>query len=349
VTSALIEAKHVSKSFIDERDLLGRPRRTIRALHDVSLTLRAGQSLGLVGESGCGKSTLARLLIGLDMPNSGSLSLSGAPYPAHHGQRQRRVAQHVQMVFQDPMASLNPRKTGLSVLTAPLRALTELDSDQRLRRARQVLELVELPERVLQQYPHELSGGQAQRLAIARALAPRPQLLILDEAVSSLDVSIQARVLQLLHRLRSELELSYVFIGHDLAVIEVLCEEIAVMYLGSIVEQGPTRTILDNARHPYTRVLRSAVPVIGQRPRRIELSGPAPSPAHPPQGCSFHTRCYRAEERCSQQVPSLSAGLADHPCACFFAHDSEPPEPAHSDDAPPSDVGAERAPKSPPD
>ena len=323
MTHALLEARKVAKHYAIGPSWFA-PRAQLRAVHDVTLTVTRGMSLGLVGESGCGKSTLARLLAGLEPPSSGTLSLAGESYPAQSGLRRRLVSRKVQMVFQDPGGSLNPRKTAGQLLTAPLESLTDLSKAQRLARAREVLELVELSPDVLSRYPHELSGGQAQRLALARALAPWPELIVLDEAVSSLDVSIQARILRLLVRLRRQLNLSYLFIAHDLAVVEVVCDHIAVMYLGSVVEQGATKTVLETPRHPYTRALLSAVPVIGKRARRIQLSGEAPSPARPPPGCAFHTRCYRAEARCRKQEPKLEDGQVDHPCACFFAHDSAP-------------------------
>ncbi len=326
MTRALLEAHRISKYYAAGGTWFG-PQPKVRAVHDVTLTVTPGVSLGLVGESGCGKSTLARLLVGLDAPSAGTLSLAGHRYPTASRQRRRLVSRKVQMVFQDPGSSLNPRKTAEQLVTAPLASLTRLNEAQRRERVRQVLELVELSPRILSRYPHELSGGQAQRLALARALAPEPELIVLDEAVSSLDVSIQARILRLLARLRRELHLSYVFIAHDLAVVEVVCDEVAVMYLGSIVEHGSTRAVLETPKHPYTRALLSAVPVIGKPSRRIELLGEPPSPAHPPPGCVFHTRCYRAEARCQKQEPTLKDGQVDHPCACFFAHDSEPVPP----------------------
>ncbi len=298
----------------------------IRAVHQVSLTVQAGACLGIVGESGSGKTTLARLIAGLESPSGGQLALAGQSYPEKSRQRRRLVSSKVQMVFQDPKGSLNPRKTTEQLLAAPLVALTKLGPERRAERIREVLEFVELSPRILSHYPHQLSGGQAQRVAIARALAPKPELLIFDEAVSSLDVSIQARLLRLLHELRQRLELSYLFIAHDLAVVEVLCDEIAVMYLGSVVERTTTRRLLDSPKHPYTRALLSAVPAIGKKSRRIELQGEPPSPARPPTGCGFRTRCYRAESRCAEQEPTLDVGRVDRPCACFFAHDSEPPE-----------------------
>ncbi len=321
----LLRLDEVSQDFVVERNWFGRARGTVRAVRQVSLDVCAGASLGIVGESGCGKSTLARIMVGLDLPSRGGVHLSGVAYPKDAARRRRLVAPQVQMVFQDPASSFNPRRTALESLMAPLLALTDLGPEERRARAEQVLELVELPTQLLQRHPHEMSGGQAQRLSLARALALRPKLIILDEAVSSLDVSIQARVLRLLVRLRRELGLAYVFIGHDLAVMEVLCDELAVMYLGSIVERGTTRQVLHDPKHPYTRSLRSAVPVIGQPMHRLALSGQPPSPANPPPGCAFHTRCYRAEAHCRKTRPGLDAGRVDRPCACFFAHDSAPP------------------------
>jgi oligopeptide transport system ATP-binding protein len=327
MTGALLEAHNVSKHYPTGSTWFGRNEQ-VRAVHDVTLSLIRGMSLGLVGESGCGKSTLARLLVGLEEPSTGTLSLAGERYPAASRLRRRLISRKVQMVFQDPGGSLNPRKTAEQLLSAPLAGSTKLSESQRLERVREVLELVELAPETLSRYPHELSGGQAQRLAIARALAPGPELIVLDEAVSSLDVSIQARILRLLARLRRELNLSYLFIAHDLAVVEVVCDQIAVMYLGSVVEQGSTKTVLGAPKHPYTRALLSAVPVIGKRTRRIQLAGDPPSPARPPPGCVFCARCYRAEARCREQEPKLEDGRVDHPCACFFAHDSEPDEAA---------------------
>lgn len=312
----LLELKDVSKTFSEGGSWLSRSRRTVRAVHRVSLELQAGSSLGLVGESGCGKSTLARLMAGLELPSAGELRLAGQPYPSETRARRRLISEHLGLVFQDPKSSLNPRKTARMLLTAPLRP--HQNDKARLARARELLELVELPESILSRYPHELSGGQAQRLAIARALGPRPSLLVLDEALSSLDVSIQANILRLLARLGRDLELSYIFIGHDLAVVEVLCREILVMYLGSIVERASAAEVLGDPRHPYTQSLLSAVPALGAPTSRIELGGEPPSPADPPTGCSFHPRCPLAQARCKREEPTLAAGQLERPCACFY-------------------------------
>lgn len=320
----LLDMSDVSKSFVGRT---GRGRRVVRALNRVSFELTPGESLGLVGESGCGKTTLARIVVGLEAPSSGRLALSGIEYPERPREVRRLLASKVQMVFQDPKSSLNPKKTAEEILTAPLAALTDLSPSARGRRARELVDFVDLPPEILSRYPHEISGGQAQRLAIARALAATPELLVLDEAVASLDVSVQAHILRLLYRLKKQLGLSYLFISHDLATVEVLSDQIAVMYLGSLVEKAPTRTLLEAPKHPYTRALLSAVPRLFERKRRIELLGEPPSPAHPPTGCAFHPRCYRAEARCSAETPTLHDGAVDHPCACFFAHDSAPPEP----------------------
>lgn len=323
MSEPLVQVSGVSKSYQSRVGWF--ESREFWALRDVTLAISRGQSLGLVGESGSGKTTLARLVLGLELPTSGNVKLKGHPYPTAERQRRHLIARDIQMVFQDPKSSLNPRKTAEHILTAPLAVLTELDPAARRLRAKEVLDLVELGPDTLRKYPHQLSGGQAQRLAIARALGPSPKLVVLDEALSSLDVSVQARLLRLLQRLRDKLDLSYLFIGHDLAVIEVLCQDVLVMYLGSIVEAGTTREILGAPKHPYTRTLLSAVPVIGKPLTALELQGERPSPARIPEGCAFHTRCYRAEQRCSKERPGLSAGKVPHPCACFFAHDSEPP------------------------
>lgn len=236
------------------------PRQRTWALRDVSLAIAEGESIGLVGESSSGKSTLARVIVGLETPTEGSVALRGQTYPRAAKLRRRFVARAIQMVFQDPKSSLNPRKNALQTLTAPLSALTTLTPPEQRQRALELLELVELPKTLASSYPYELSGGQAQRLAIARALAPEPRLLVLDEALSSLDVSIQARVLRLLHRLRQDMGLGYLFIGHDLAVVEVLCERVAVMHRGAIVERGPTASVLREPAHEYTQRLLRAVP-----------------------------------------------------------------------------------------
>lgn len=324
MSGPILEAEGVSRRFVVGRNWLGQESRTVRAVHEVTFSLQAGQSLALVGESGCGKSTLARMLVGLDTPSGGCLRLLGTLYPRQPHRRRLSISPKVQIVFQDPKSSFNPRKTAEQALLAPLKALTNWSQQRRLERVREVLALVELTPQLLTRYPHELSGGQAQRLAIARALGPEPDVLVLDEALSALDVSVQARLLRLLDGLRKRLNLSYVFISHDLAVVEVLCDQLAVMYLGSIVEMGPTQSILKSPRHPYTRALLSAVPVIGASSARIPLYGDPPSPAQPPSGCAFHTRCYRAEALCANEAPRLADGRVDHPCACFFAHDSAP-------------------------
>jgi peptide/nickel transport system ATP-binding protein len=320
----VLELKDVSKAFVVARDWLGRPVRRVRALSDVSLNVAQGRSVGLVGESGSGKTTLARIAAGLEVATTGSLKLSGVPYPEKALERRRFVADKIGMVFQDPKSSLNPRRTVQELIAAPLSRSKATTQKERQRRVLEVLELVELELALLSRYPHELSGGQAQRVALARALAAGPQLLLLDEAVSSLDVTLQARILRLLDRLRRKLDLSYLFIGHDLGVVEVLCDEVAVMYLGSIVEQGPASTVLETPKHPYTRTLLSAVPSIGKKLKRLDELGEPASALDPPGGCAYHTRCFRAEARCRCERPRLSCKLVDHPTACFFADDSEP-------------------------
>lgn len=322
-----------SETLLELRDLrvhFGKPKRPIRAVAGVSLEVRRGETLGLVGESGCGKSTTARAVVGLAPVHSGEIRFCGEPVAVRQAAARRALKRKVQMVFQDPYASLDPRMTVGDLVAEPLLIHEVGDRKERQLRAIELMLQVGLNPRFLNRYPHEFSGGQRQHIGIARALALDPELVLLDEPVSALDVSIQAQVLNLLAELRRERGLSYLFIAHDLSVVRHLCDRVAVMYLGRIVEIGTTREVFDSPRHPYTKALLSAVPVpdpaVEKSRQRILLAGDPPLPDRDPVGCAFAGRCARAEARCRVETPELE-GLA-HLAACFFA------EPLR--DAPPS-------------
>ena len=298
-------------------------RGTLKAVHDVSFGLEEGGTLGLVGESGCGKSTTARLILRLLEPTAGSVRYRGRELNTLPAAQMRRVRRRLGIVFQDPYAGLNPRMTLRNIVGEGLRVWEpEADID---RRVAGLLERVGLDPAFSRRYPHELSGGQRQRVAIARALAPGPSLLICDEPVSALDVSVQAQILNLLADLRRDLGLTILFISHDLAVVRHVCEQVAVMHLGRIVEIGSRSEIYGNPRHPYTAALLSSVPVPDpdrrHDRRRIRLSGEVPSPLDPPSGCTFRTRCAHAVERCGATEPELALRGGDHPVACHLAAD----------------------------
>ena len=289
----------------------------LHAVDDVSLHIGAGESLGLVGESGCGKSTLVRLLARLLDPTEGRIVFEGEDLAATPALRFARTAARarIQMVFQDPTDSLNPRYTARDTITEPLTLLLGLHGEVARRRVDEVAGQVGLPQELLSRYPHQLSGGQKARVGIARALAVQPRLLILDEPTAALDVSVQAVVLQLLDRLRRELGLATLFVSHDLNVVRLLTDRVAVMYLGKIVEMGPSAAVFDQPLHPYTQALVSAIP--GHGPR-IRLDGEVQSPIDPPPTvCRFASRCPQVEDRCRREAPALRGG--DHIAACHFA------------------------------
>ncbi len=315
--------------------LFGSRSDEVRAVDGVSFTVDRGQTLGLVGESGCGKSTTGRALLQLLRPSAGSVVFDGAPIHTWwvrrggHWAWDRRLhdlRRRMQMIFQDPFASLNPRMTVESLLSEPLRNFSLATGQQRRERVQSLMETVGMDPRFIRRYPHEFSGGQRQRIGIARALALGPELIVADEPISALDVSIQAQILNLLARLREELDLTMIFIAHDLAAVRHVSDRIAVMYLGHIVEEADAQAIVAAPKHPYTQALISAVPVPDpvreQARERIVLSGELPSPVHPPAGCPFHTRCPLREDRCSQQLPLLREIAPGHRVACHLADTS---------------------------
>jgi oligopeptide/dipeptide ABC transporter ATP-binding protein len=317
--TTLLEVTGLHKSFTVKQGLL-RGRRRLRAVSDLSLTLQSGEALGIVGESGCGKTTLARMLVRLTAPDEGAIVFDGQALGA--ASDAKRFRKDVQMVFQNPYESLNPRKTVRHILTQPFTTHGICGGREAEARAVELLEKVGLRpgRRFLDRYPHQFSGGQRQRIGIARALALKPRLVIADEPVSSLDVSVRGEILNLLKDLQHEFALSYIFISHDLSIVRSFCDRVLVMYLGRVVEEAPVAELFAQPRHPYTRALMSAIPtpdpVQARNARRIVLSGDIPSPVAPPAGCAFHTRCMFATERCSQERPLLSGEPGGHRAAC---------------------------------
>ena len=304
--TALMEVRGVSRRFGGGRSLFGPPKPAVHAVQGVSFDVAKGETLGIVGESGCGKSTLARLLVGLQRPSEGEELLSGARVHDPTAFDRRALARRVQYVFQDPLSSLNPRKTIRQILEAPLVHLLAMPAPQRRARLMEIMDAVRLRPEFLERYPHEFSGGQAQRIGIARALAAEADVLVLDEPVSALDVSVQAQVLNLLDDLKAQFGLTYVFISHDLAVVESVSDRVMVMYFGRVVEQGPAATLFRRPLHPYTRLLLSSAPVPGRsgidaEPRIAEL----PDPLAPPPGCAFAARCSHASDTCRSVMPAL--------------------------------------------
>ena len=315
----LLEVENL-KVYYPVRGALFRPKRYVRAVDGVSFSLNPGEIVGLVGESGCGKSTLGRALVRLETPTAGRVLLHGRDLATLRGGELRRARKHFQMIFQDPYGSLNPRLTIASVLDEVLAPHSGLNAAERGKRAAELLEQVGLDASALGRYPHQFSGGQRQRIGIARALAVSPEFIVADEPVSALDVSVQASIINLLCRIREETGTAFLFIAHDLAVVEHISQRILVMYLGRVVESAPARELTANPRHPYTRALLSAVPTLDPSGRRrILLPGDVPSPLAPPPGCPFHPRCPMRCAQCETEIPALlPAGGDGHWAACHF-------------------------------
>lgn len=301
MTAPVLELRDVTKTYRVKQGLFGAPR-PLTAVNDVSISLGRGEVLGLVGESGCGKSTLAKILLGLEAPTSGQVLVDGQEIG---GQDRLALARRIQPIFQDPYSSLNPRKTIADIVSLPLRVHSIGDAKSREKSVRETLDVVGLPSRVMNTYPSQMSGGQRQRVAIARALIMRPEIVICDEPTSALDVSVQSQILNLLNELRAEFGLTYLFISHDLAVVEHLATRVAVMYLGRIVEEAGVGSLFDAPRHPYARALLNSVltPDPGLGVPDTQLGAAYPNPIDPPSGCHFHPRCPFAEPHCEKVAP----------------------------------------------
>ncbi|MFC5215031.1 ABC transporter ATP-binding protein [Streptomyces coerulescens] len=337
MAEAILEAHGLVKHYPLTRGVLFRKEvGSVKAVDGVDFTLHRGDTLGIVGESGCGKSTVARMLVNLERPTAGCIKYKGEDITRLSGRALKAVRRNIQMVFQDPYTSLNPRMTVGDIIGEPYEIHPEAaPRGDRRRRVQELLDVVGLNPEYINRYPHQFSGGQRQRIGIARGLALRPEVIVADEPVSALDVSVQAQVINLMDRLQSEFDLSYVFIAHDLSIVRHISDRVAVMYLGRIVERGRDTEIYDHPTHPYTQALLSAVPVpdpeARERRERIILTGDVPSPTNVPSGCRFRTRCWKARDVCAEEVPLLAVparlrepgGPAGHESACHFAEEKQ--------------------------
>ena len=318
--NTLLQVEHLKKYFYGSRKwFAGESQRSVvKAVDDVSFSIRRGETFGIVGESGCGKSTLGRSVIRLIEPTDGRILYDGGDLRSLSAEELRLKRREIQIIFQDPYASLNPRMTVRELIKAPLDVFSRDSEEKKMEQVREIMSLVGLREEFMHKYPHEFSGGQRQRIVIARALILKPSFIFCDEPVSALDASVRAQVLNLMKRIQKEMNLTYMFISHDLSVVRFLCDRIAVMYLGRIVELATRDELYNHALHPYTQALLSSIPVpdTDVKPNRIILQGEVPSPYHPPEGCHFHTRCPYATEQCRTTAPEMRDAGNGHMVAC---------------------------------
>jgi oligopeptide/dipeptide ABC transporter ATP-binding protein len=319
--SKLLEVNGLKKYFTTGDSSFSRNKNYVKAVDGLSFALYTGETLGIVGESGCGKSTMGRTVLRLQNPTEGEISFQGESINNYRGKKLRSLRKEMQMIFQDPYGSLNPRMTVGSMLSEIIHTHKIVPKKETTKYIHQLLQDVGLNPEHYWRYSHEFSGGQRQRISIARALAVQPKLIVCDEAVSALDVSVQAQVLNLLQRLKKEYDLTYLFISHDLSVVKHISDRVAVMYLGEIVELAPKETIYNNPSHPYTQALLSAVPNVNKQGKRerIILKGDVPSPLNIPKGCRFHTRCPMATEYCAENIPEFRETEKGHYVACHYA------------------------------
>lgn len=317
----LLEVRNLRKLFPGKSSFFQKDKAWIKAVDGVSFTLNPKETLGVVGESGCGKSTMGRSVLRLIEPTSGDIIYKGTDFSKASGAELRKLRSEMQIIFQDPYASLNPRMTVGEVIAEPLKIQKRYKTEEEIRaHVLKVMEVVGLNTKYYNRYPHEFSGGQRQRIGIARAIVLNPSLVVCDEPVSALDVSIQSQVLNLLRELQESMGMAYIFISHNLSVIKHISDRVMVMYLGHVVELADKKELFDNPSHPYTQALLSAIPVPDRHAKRkkILLQGDLPSPANPPSGCVFHTRCFMAQDICAQQKPELRDIGNGHLCACHF-------------------------------
>lgn len=317
----LLQVNNLKQHFSLKKEKLFCPQQVVKAVDGVSFEIMPGETLSIVGESGCGKSTTGRSILRLDEPTSGEVLLFGKNLVTMNKKELRVARKDIQIIFQDPYASLNPRRTIRKMLTEAMSIQKIVPPEQQEARMIELMSLVGLRPEYLERYPHEFSGGQRQRIGIARALAVNPKIIICDESVSALDVSIQAQILNLLKQLQKDLDLTFLFISHDLSVVRHISDRIMVMYLGKVVEIADKQSLFTQPHHPYTKALFSSIPVIDKehRKERIILKGDLPSPLNPPTGCSFHTRCPFATDKCKAEVPALREITTTHKVACHFA------------------------------
>ncbi len=322
---AILEVRHLKKYFTLKKTLMGKPISSLKAVDDVSFKIKPGETLGIVGESGCGKTTMGRTILKLYQPTAGQIFFEGKNIAGYKPKEMRALRTKMQIVFQDPYSSLPPRSTVGDILSEPVRVHHIVPPSQVKEYVLKVMEQCGLRDYYYERYPHEFSGGQRQRICIARALVVAPTLVVCDEPVSALDVSIQAQIINLLKKLQTERQLTYLFISHDLSVVKYISDKIGVMYLGSMVEFGNKESIFDNPLHPYTNALFSAVPNPNpdEKVHRILLTGDIPSPANPPMGCKFHTRCPKAMEVCKHIAPAYREYEPGHfvACHCYAQED----------------------------